>query len=55
MALLLMEVVKWLSSKIQHFEVLKMDATSYSESLYLSTNFYGVASQKDILKAGNHV
>jgi hypothetical protein len=55
MPLLLMEVVKWPSSKMQHFKVLKMDATSYSESLYLSTNVHGVASQKDILKAGNHV
>jgi hypothetical protein len=55
MALLLMEVVKWLPSKMQHFKVLKMDATSYSESLYLSASVHGVASQKDVLKAGNHV
>jgi len=55
MTLLLMEIVKWLSSKTQHLKVLKMDATSYSESLYLSTTIYGVTSQKDILKAGNHV
>jgi hypothetical protein len=38
---------------MQHFKVLKMDATSYSENLYLSTNVYGVASMEDILKAGN--
>jgi hypothetical protein len=38
---------------MQHFKVLKMDATGYSESLYLSTNVYGVASMKDILMAGN--
>ena len=55
MVLLLMEVVKWLPSKMQRFKVLKVDATSYSESLYLSTNLHNVASQKDILRAGNHV
>jgi hypothetical protein len=55
MALLLMEVVNWLSSKMQHFKVLKMDATNYSESQHLSTNVHGVASQKAVLKARNHV
>jgi len=50
-----MEGVKWLSLKMQQFKVLKMDATSYSESLYLSTNVYGVASQEDILNAVDHV
>jgi hypothetical protein len=39
---------------MQHFKVLKIDATRYSESLYLYTNVHGVASKKDILKAGNH-
>jgi hypothetical protein len=41
--------------KMQHFKVLKMDATSYTEIVYLSTNVHGVASQNDIFNAGNRV